>query len=67
MRHSRARAAPGIRRRYLAKLKARPDVVEELRPAANANPVTLVDAARDEAHNDAVVLNELLSSDATAN
>jgi uncharacterized protein YeaO (DUF488 family) len=56
---------PEFRRRYLAELKARPELVEELRAAAHAGPVTLVYAARDEAHNDAVVLKELLSSGTT--
>jgi uncharacterized protein YeaO (DUF488 family) len=49
-----------FRRRYLAELQERPELVEEIRKAARHGPVTLVYAAHDEAHNDAVVLKELL-------
>lgn len=52
---------PEFRRRYLAELWQRPELVEEIRAAARCGPVTLVYAARDEAHNDAIVLKELLS------
>jgi uncharacterized protein YeaO (DUF488 family) len=55
---------PEFRRRYLAELKERPELVEEIRAAARDGPVTLVYAARDEAHNDAVVLRELLDREA---
>lgn len=50
-----------FRRRYQAELQKHPELVEEIREAARAGPVTLVYAARDEAHNDAVVLKELLA------
>ena len=56
---------PEFRRRYLAELKERPELVEEIRAVACEGPVTLVYAARDEAHNDAVVLRELLDMEAT--
>src|SRR5215469_2554898 len=52
---------PEFRRRYLAELQERPELIEEIRKATRAGPVTLVYAARDEAHNDAVVLKELLT------
>lgn len=52
---------PEFRRRYLAELQERPELVEEILGAARDSPVTLVYAARDEAHNDAVVLKELLT------
>jgi uncharacterized protein YeaO (DUF488 family) len=52
---------PEFRRRYLAELQERPEQVEEIRLAARDGPVTLVYAARDEAHNDAVVLQQLLT------
>ena len=52
---------PEFRRRYLAELRERPQLIEEIRKAARDGPVTLVYAARDEAHNDAVVLKELLN------
>ena len=42
-------------------LQERPELIEEIRKAARGGPVTLVYAARDEAHNDAVVLKELLT------
>ena len=52
---------PEFRRRYLAELQERSELIEEVRKAARAGPVTLVYAARDEAHNEAVVLKELLT------
>ena len=52
---------PEFRRRYLAELQERPELIEEIRKAARDGPVTLVYGARDEAHNDAVVLKELLT------
>ena len=52
---------PEFRRRYFAELRERPELVEEIRKAARAGPITLVYGARDEAHNDAVVLKELLT------
>lgn len=57
----RSECWPEFRRRYLAELQERPELIEEVRKAARAGPVTLVYAARDEAHNDAVVLKELLT------
>jgi uncharacterized protein YeaO (DUF488 family) len=52
---------PEFRRRYLAQLRRRPELLEQLQTAAKAGPMTLVYSARDEAHNNAVVLNELLT------
>jgi uncharacterized protein YeaO (DUF488 family) len=53
---------PEFRTRYRAELKANPEAVAELRAVAkSAKTVTLVFAAKDEAHNNAVVLKELLS------
>jgi uncharacterized protein YeaO (DUF488 family) len=52
---------PEFRRRYLAELQERPELIEEIRKAARGRPVTLVYGARDEANNDAVVLKELLT------
>ncbi len=49
-----------FQRRYRAELDANPAALEHLIEAAQAGPVTLVYAARDEAHNDAVVLREVL-------
>lgn len=50
-----------FRRRYLAELRERSELIEEIRKAARAGPVTLVYAARDEAHNDAIVLKKVLT------
>ena len=64
MRHwfnHRSERWPEFRRRYLTELQERPELIEEIRKAARTGPVTLVYAARDEAHNDAVVLQELLT------
>lgn len=49
-----------FRRRYRAELEKRGEELEELRERAKSEPVTIVYAARDEEHNNAVVLAELL-------
>ncbi len=49
-----------FRRRYRAELAAREEKLRELRRRARRGTVTLVYAARDPEHNDAVVLAELL-------
>jgi uncharacterized protein YeaO (DUF488 family) len=49
-----------FRRRYLAELHAHAASVAELRELARQTRVTLVYAAHDQEHNDAVVLRELL-------
>jgi uncharacterized protein YeaO (DUF488 family) len=49
-----------FRRRYRAELGAHTDRIEELRSRATQNPVTVVYAARDEKHNNATVLAEVL-------
>lgn len=49
-----------FRRRYRAELEAHADELEELRSRARDGTLTLVYAARDSEHNDAVVLGELL-------
>jgi uncharacterized protein YeaO (DUF488 family) len=57
---------PEFRRRYVAELQERRELLEEIRAATRAGPVTLVYAARDEAHNNAVVFKQLLSGEAAA-
>ena len=47
-------------RRYRAELTAREEKLDELRRRAREGALTLVYGARDEEHNDAVVLAELL-------
>jgi uncharacterized protein YeaO (DUF488 family) len=49
-----------FRRRYAAELRKRSDLLRGLRDLARRGPVTLVYAARDEVHNDAVVLRDIL-------
>jgi uncharacterized protein YeaO (DUF488 family) len=49
-----------FRRRYRDELKAQEEKLRELRRHARAGTLTLVYAARDTEHNDAVVLAELL-------
>jgi uncharacterized protein YeaO (DUF488 family) len=49
-----------FRRRYSKELAAHEDKLRELRRRGRAGTVTLVYAARDSEHNDAVVLAELL-------
>ncbi|GAB4292799.1 MAG: DUF488 domain-containing protein [Roseovarius sp.] len=48
-------------RRYRDELAARPEAVEELLTLCRKGPVTLIFAARDEAHNNAVVLRDWLA------
>ena len=47
--------------RYRKELAARPETVEELLTLCRKGPVTLIYAARDEAHNNAVVLRDFLA------
>ena len=49
-----------FRRRYIGELKAHVSQVSEIRKLARNGPVTLVYAAHDESHNDAVVLRHIL-------
>ncbi len=52
---------PEFRRRYLAEVTANTAALQFLRAALTRGPVTLVYSAGDQAHNQAVVLRELLS------
>ncbi len=49
-----------FRRRYAAETFAHPKQLSELRALARKGPVTLVYSARDQVHNDAVVLRDIL-------
>ena len=49
-----------FQRRYQAELARHPDALEELRALAKGGRLTLVYAARDELHNEAIVLRDLL-------
>jgi uncharacterized protein YeaO (DUF488 family) len=49
-----------FRDRYKSEIRQHPGEVERLRALARRGPVTLVFSAHDEAHNDAVVLRDLL-------
>lgn len=49
-----------FRRRYLAELKAHRETLRDLARRARGERVTLVFAAKDEAHNNAVVLKQYL-------
>ena len=57
-----ARRWNGFRRRYRAELARRPEALRVLRDLRRRGPVTLLFAARDEAHNNAVVLRETLEA-----
>jgi len=50
-----------FRRRYKAELSGKSDLLDELRGLARSGPLTLVFGARDELHNQAIVLKDLLS------
>jgi uncharacterized protein YeaO (DUF488 family) len=49
-----------FRRRYRDELKQHDSMVRELRDQARKRPITLVYSAKDEAHNDAVVLRNVI-------
>ena len=51
---------PEFRRRYTRELQQQATAVDELRELARGGRVTLVFAAHDEAHNDAIVLRDAL-------
>lgn len=51
---------PEFRRRYRSEIKKHPEEFRRLRELARKGQLTLVYAAHDEAHNDAVVLRDLL-------
>jgi len=55
-----------FQRRYREELRAKPELLTHLRSLARNGVVTLVYSAHDEAHNDAVVLRELLLGAAAA-
>ena len=46
--------------RYVQEVREHPQLLAQLRDLARKGPVTLVLSARDEAHNDAIVLRQLL-------
>lgn len=50
----------GFRAQYRAELRGRPELLELLEDLHRRSPVTLLFGARDEAHNNAIVLRELL-------
>ena len=50
-----------FRKRYRAEIAERPEALAELRNLARRGPITLLFGARDELHNNAVVLRELLA------
>jgi uncharacterized protein YeaO (DUF488 family) len=49
-----------FRRRYHSEIREHRDLLDRLRTLAQHGPITLVFAAHDEAHNDAVVLKDLI-------
>ncbi len=49
-----------FKRRYQSEIRQHPDELDRLRALARHGRITLVFAAHDEAHNDAVVLKDLL-------
>ena len=50
-----------FKRRYGAELQRHPEKLDELRKPARHDTITLVYGARDEEHNDAVVLRDILA------
>lgn len=51
---------PEFRQRYVEEIQQRPEALDELRTRARTGRITLVFAAHDEAHNNAVVLRDVL-------
>lgn len=51
---------PQFQDRYAAEVRQHPEQLDHLRTLAREGPVTLVFAAHDEQHNDAVVLRDLI-------
>lgn len=51
---------PEFQDRYAAEVRQHPELLNDLRRLAREGPLTLVFAARDEAHNDAIVLRDLI-------
>jgi len=49
-----------FRRRYAKELRQHPELLDQLRLLAREGPITLVYSARDEAHNDAVELRQVI-------
>lgn len=49
-----------FRKRYRAEIAKQPEALAALRSLAQRGPITLVFSARDELHNDAIVVHELL-------
>jgi uncharacterized protein YeaO (DUF488 family) len=49
-----------FRRRYAAEVHKNSHLLEQLRSVARDGPITLIYSARDEAHNDAIVLRDLI-------
>lgn len=54
---------PGFRARYRDELSRHADEIVRLRARADTEPVTIVYAARDEEHNNGVVVAEVLRDD----
>jgi uncharacterized protein YeaO (DUF488 family) len=51
-----------FKRRYMAELRPHSELLDELRALARRGPITLVFAARDTEHNEAVIIRDLLVS-----
>jgi uncharacterized protein YeaO (DUF488 family) len=51
-----------FRKRYIEELKSHPEELSRLKQEAARGPITLVYGARDEEHNEAVILQRLLQS-----
>ena len=49
-----------FRRRYRAEIAHHPEILKDLRRRARERPLTLVYSARDEVHNDALVLRDVI-------
>lgn len=57
---------PEFKRRFRSEVDERQDQLDMIRNLAKVGPITLIYSARDEVHNDAVVLREVLLEEAGA-
>jgi uncharacterized protein YeaO (DUF488 family) len=53
---------PEFKKRYAKELKSKSVIVEKLKKEAKTNSITLLYAAKDEQHNNAIVLKEILET-----
>lgn len=51
---------PEFQKRYAEELRSNPELTKQLRSEAKAGTITLIHSAKDEQHNDAIVLRDFI-------